>query len=92
MPSCEPLWQAAAACWESRQRRERAAAAGGGGRKGWRGKSGLVFPSRACPKVLCHSCDTAVLVVPPWRVTLGRQCIFTASLLNASSVALLDHA
>jgi hypothetical protein len=45
----------------------------------------------ACHKVLCHSYDTAVLVVPQWRVTLGRQCIFTASLLNASSVALLDH-
>jgi anaerobic selenocysteine-containing dehydrogenase len=37
---------AAAACGESRQRRERAAAAGGGGRKGWRGKSGFVFPIR----------------------------------------------
>jgi hypothetical protein len=29
MLSCEPRWQAAAACWESRQRRERAAAASG---------------------------------------------------------------
>jgi len=46
MPSCEPLWPAAAACGESRQRRERAAATGGSGRKGWRGKSGFVFPIR----------------------------------------------
>jgi hypothetical protein len=30
MPCCEPLRQAAAACWGSCQRRERAAAAGGG--------------------------------------------------------------
>ena len=37
MPSCEPLWPAAAACWESRQFRKRAAATGGaeaGGRGG----------------------------------------------------------
>src|SRR5215510_3468164 len=46
MPSCEPLWPAAAACGESRQRRERAAATGGSGRKGCRGKSGFVFPIR----------------------------------------------
>src|ERR1700730_2525517 len=29
--------------------------------------------------------------IPPWRVTLGRQRIFTAPLRNASSVAWLDH-
>ena len=34
---------------------------------------------------------TAVLVAPPWCVTRGRQRIFTALFVNASSVALLDQ-
>ena len=41
--------------------------------------SGVRISEGACHTVLCHSCDTAVLGVPPWRVTPVAQFLAVCS-------------
>ena len=71
------------------QRRERAAATGEGGRKGWRGKSGFVFPIR---KDIGDNRRDVILINPPLGSTEGRhiQQNFPVQ-ANATELLLMQH-